>query len=495
MLRPESIKRVSDTPETRALPPAISAPPLKASKVPTLFNNNVADPPYLASQSPLRAPFAVGRPGRDVQEGIHRDRRQEQVRRRVHARRRARIDHRHVRREQRDRSVPRPRASLEERAQGDPPTGASAFEGSWIEATCDCPAATKPPFVQHKTTPGKNPSPAAPKGSCKHSCALLLWRARTLALPGDASPAPVDDDDPVPTQPAAPAAEPAPAAGAPAAVATAPPPRPAGAGGKKRRLPQSLVRAAAAAEAAAEERTAKTAKKGTAKTAKATPGGEAAAGGESGSTRKPRRADASEASGRAARVKLEPGGAGAGSAGTREPEVLEVPDPHADIIAKVKAVTDEQLLAACERIIKAEREEAAAAAARAAASVRSAPAAPAPTAASAPPAPAPSAASRPAASQAKKVDLLDDLFDFAPVPTARGGASVKPTPAPAPAPTAAATTTAVNGAGGGATGANGVNGSSSQRSGSEPASGGSGGSGPQKISLAELLGKYGMGSV
>jgi hypothetical protein len=41
MLRPESIKRVSDTPETRALPPAISAPPLKASKVPTLFNNTV----------------------------------------------------------------------------------------------------------------------------------------------------------------------------------------------------------------------------------------------------------------------------------------------------------------------------------------------------------------------------------------------------------------------------------------------------------------------
>ena len=219
-----------------------------------------------------------------------------------------------------DRYLVRVRVSRSE-TQGDPPTGASAFEGSWIEATCDCPAATKPPFVQHKTTPGKNPSPAAPKGSCKHSCALLLWRARTLALPGDASPAAVDDDDPVATQPAAPAAEPAPAAGAPAAVATAPPPRPAGAGGKKRRLPQSLVRAAAAAEAAAEERTAKTAKKGTAKTAKATPGGEAAAGGESGSTRKPRRADASEASGRAARVKLEPGGGGAGSAGTREPEV------------------------------------------------------------------------------------------------------------------------------------------------------------------------------
>ena len=219
-----------------------------------------------------------------------------------------------------DRYLVRVRVSRSE-TQGDPPTGASAFEGSWIEATCDCPAATKPPFVQHKTTPGKKPSPAAPKGSCKHSCALLLWRARTLALPGDASPAADDDTDPVATQPAAPAAEPAPAAGAPAAVATAPPPRPAGAGGKKRRLPQSLVRAAAAAEAAAEERTAKTAKKGTAKTAKGTPGGEAAAGGESGSTRKPRRADASEASGRAARVKLEPGGGGAGSAGTREPEV------------------------------------------------------------------------------------------------------------------------------------------------------------------------------
>ena len=392
-----------------------------------------------------------------------------------------------------DRYLVRVRVSVASE-RDDPPTGASAFEGSWIEATCDCPAATKPPFVQHKTTPGKKPTPAAPKGSCKHSCALLLWRARTLALPGDASPV-EPDDDPVPTQPAAPAAEPAPAAGAPAAVATAPPPRPAGAGGKKRRLPQSLVRAAAAAEAAAEERTAKTAKKGTAKTAKGTPGGEAATGGESGSTRKPRRADASEASGRAARVKREPGGGGAGSAGTREPEVLEVPNPHADIIAKVKAVTDEQLLAACERIMAAEREEAAAAVARA--PVRSAPADPAPPAASGPPAPAPTAASRPAASQAKKVDLLDDLFDFAPVPTARGGARVKPTPAPAPAPapTAAAATTAVNGAGGGANGANGANGSSSQRSGSEPASGGSGGSGPQKISLAELLGKYGMGSV
>jgi hypothetical protein len=307
-----------------------------------------------------------------------------------------------------DRYLVRVRVSRSE-TQGDPPTGASAFEGSWIEATCDCPAATKPPFVQHKTTPGKKPSPAAPKGSCKHSCALLLWRARTLALPGDASPAADDDTDPVATQPAAPAA------GAPAAVATAPPPRPAGAGGKKRRLPQSLVRAAAAAEAAAEERTAKTAKKGTAKTAKGTPGG------ESGSTRKPRRADASEASGRAARVKLEPGGGGAGSAGTREPEAVEVPNPHADIIAKVKAVTDEQLLAACERIMAAEREEAAAAVARAAAPVRSAPADPAPPAASAPAAPAPTAASRPAASQAKKVDLLDDLFDFAPVPTARGG--------------------------------------------------------------------------
>ena len=95
-----------------------------------------------------------------------------------------------------DRYLVRVRVSRSE-TQGDPPTGASAFEGSWIEATCDCPAATKPPFVQHKTTPGKNPSPAAPKGSCKHSCALLLWRARTLALPGDASPAAVDDDDPV----------------------------------------------------------------------------------------------------------------------------------------------------------------------------------------------------------------------------------------------------------------------------------------------------------
>ena len=59
--------------------------------------------------------------------------------------------------------------------------------------------------------------------------------------------------------------------------------------------PRVVVRAAEA-EAAGEDRTAKTGKKGTGKTAKAPPGGEAAAGGESGSTRKPRRADASEAS-------------------------------------------------------------------------------------------------------------------------------------------------------------------------------------------------------
>ena len=103
-----------------------------------------------------------------------------------------------------DRYLVRVRVSVASE-RDDPPTGASAFEGSWIEATCDCPAATKPPFVQHKTTPGKKPTPAAPKGSCKHSCALLLWRARTLALPGDASPV-EPDDDPVPTQPAAPAA-------------------------------------------------------------------------------------------------------------------------------------------------------------------------------------------------------------------------------------------------------------------------------------------------
>ena len=50
-----------------------------------------------------------------------------------------------------------------------------------VEASCTCPAATKPgsTFVQARA-PGEAPRPAQPKGSCKHSAALLLWRARTL---------------------------------------------------------------------------------------------------------------------------------------------------------------------------------------------------------------------------------------------------------------------------------------------------------------------------
>ena len=56
-----------------------------------------------------------------------------------------------------------------------PPQGASTFKGAWIEATCTCPAATKPPFVQHGAAA---PKIQPPEGSCKHSCALLLWRAR-----------------------------------------------------------------------------------------------------------------------------------------------------------------------------------------------------------------------------------------------------------------------------------------------------------------------------
>ena len=84
-------------------------------------------------------------------------------------------------------------------AANPPPQGASTFEGAWIEATCTCPAATKPPFVQHSAAA---PKIQPPKGSCKHSCALLLWRARTLSAPrdptaavdADADDAPVVDD-------------------------------------------------------------------------------------------------------------------------------------------------------------------------------------------------------------------------------------------------------------------------------------------------------------
>ena len=369
-----------------------------------------------------------------------------------------------------------------------PPQGASTFEGAWIEATCTCPAATKPPFVQHGAAA---PKIQPPEGSCKHSCALLLWRARTLSAPRDPTAAAVDGDvddapavdDTTATQPA----DPAPSA--------PPPPPPARAGAKRRRLPRSLVQAAAAAGSAATDRATKTARKGAAKgTAGGEGGGGGGAGGPGGAAAQ---SDASKGTS-TAQVKREPGsvagGGGAATAGaageseiggangSRQREGSEpASNPRADVVAEAKAITDEQLLAACDRATAAEK-----------AAPDAAPTAPAPTAPAAPAdpaAPAAPAAPRPP----RRKDLLDDLFDFAPVPspssgTTREGSSVEPAPAPDSVPAATISTAAVmNGA---VEGANG----SRQREGSESVSSGSGGAGgPRKISLAELLGEYGMG--
>ena len=367
-----------------------------------------------------------------------------------------------------------------------PPQGASTFEGAWIEATCTCPATTKPPFVQY----GAAAAGSSPRGSCRHSCALLLWRARTLSAPRDPTAAAaaavdgdVDDapavDDTTATQPADPHPRPR-------------PPPPPGAGRREAAPPaRSLVQAAAAAGSAATDRATKTARKGA---AKGTAGGEGG-GEEAPAAGGPRRADASKGAS-TARVKREPGsvagGGGAATAGaagesesgangSRQREDRSRRRTPAPTSSPRRAMTDEQLLAASRSATAAEKAAPDAA--------PTAPSADRPAAPAVPAAPAAPAAPRPP----RRKDLLDDLFDFAPVPspssgTTREGSSVEPAPAPDPVPAATISTAAVmNGAVGGANG-------SRQREGSEPVSSGSGGAGgPRKISLAELLGEYGMG--
>ena len=128
-----------------------------------------------------------------------------------------------------------------------------------IEASCTCPAATKPgsTFVQARA-PGEAPRPAQPKGSCKHSAALLLWRARTLAAPrpNDADvAAPGSSNKHHAPSPSTTTAEVASDARANAPRANEPSPRipPASAApiAKRRRLAPSLVESAAAMNDAA----------------------------------------------------------------------------------------------------------------------------------------------------------------------------------------------------------------------------------------------------
>jgi len=141
-------------------------------------------------------------------------------------------------------------------------------EAPLVDVSCTCPAAkaqarggAPPQFGARTAAPPK----AQPPRSCKHSAALLLWRARTLAadVDPDASRAETTaatrtttterpDERPDDTRPAEREKNEA------ASLRAPPPPRPAAApprsNAKRRRLPPSLARSAAAAAEAAAKR-------------------------------------------------------------------------------------------------------------------------------------------------------------------------------------------------------------------------------------------------
>ena len=356
-----------------------------------------------------------------------------------------------------------------------PPQGASTFEGAWIEATCTCPAATKPPFVQHGAAA---PKLQPPEGSCKHSCALLLWRARTLSAPRDPTAAAVDGDvddapavdDTTATQPAdpAPSAPPLPPGAGGRGGAAAAVPRPGGGRGGVRR------------DGSRDEDGEEGCGEGD--------GGEGRGGGASGpgaaaqsdASKGVDRAGEAEPGRSPAAAARDRGGGGErdrGANGPRQREGRAMANPR-DVAAEAKATRRRS------RPRRATGRRRGGGRMQRRPPQRRPPQQPAALAA-----PAAPAAPRPP----RRKDLLDDLFDFAPVPspssgTTREGSSVEPAPAPDPVPAATISTAAVmNGA---VEGANG----SRQREGSESVSSGSGGAGgPRKISLAELLCEYGMG--
>ena len=156
-------------------------------------------------------------------------------------------------------------------------------EAPLVDVSCTCPAAkaqarggAPPQFGARTAAPPK----AQPPRSCKHSAALLLWRARTLAadVDPDASRAEttaatrtttterpderLDDERPAERE-----------KNEAASLRAPPPPRPAAApprsNAKRRRLPPSLAQSAAAAAEAAAKRARR-------------PAGESAGGGRGG---------------------------------------------------------------------------------------------------------------------------------------------------------------------------------------------------------------------
>ena len=229
-----------------------------------------------------------------------------------------------------------------------------------VDVSCTCPAARAlarggapaPPFGARTAEPPR----AQPPRSCKHSTALLLWRARTLAAvadPHDVSIGPVAKRAPlandartrhaertVPERPGRRAEPPAPAPERRSANA---PPRPVAA--KKRRLPPSLVQSASAAAEAAAKRARTPAASGVA----CAVGGSAVVRERAEATATNAAPSACRASAAPVLVKREPGPRPGPT-----PVPLDAPLSRADreIVAKVQTVSDAALLDAARRAMR-----------------------------------------------------------------------------------------------------------------------------------------------
>ena len=338
-------------------------------------------------------------------------------------------------------------------------------EASLVEVSCTCPAARAQAFrgdaqeTRFGARPAAPVSVAQPPRSCKHSTALLLWRARTLAAVADpdaslllktgggleATDVSVDEARRETHERTATTRELSerPARSEAPARRSAPPPRPAVPPAKKRRLPPSLAQSAAAAAEAAAGRAKRPAGD--------TPSREdpedrvAAVRERKGKGKEKETPEASRARGGAApvAVKREPGlGDAAPAPGTTTSPGVSLSRADREVVAKAQTIGDAALLDAARRAMRGAARGAAEGAAEAPASraarddaLSAARGAPEPRAPSPPRERA--AILPPPLSQKGAAPAMKDMFaSFLPAafkaPT--GAAASAPASAPAPAP-------------------------------------------------------------
>lgn len=332
-----------------------------------------------------------------------------------------------------------------------------------VEVSCTCPAARARAFrgdaqeihPRFGARPAAPVSVAQPPRSCKHSTALLLWRARTLAAEADpdaATDVSVDEargetheNERTTTRELS--ERPAPR--------SAPPPRPAvPPAKKKRRLPPSLAQSAAAAAEAAAGRAKRPAGDSS---SREDPEDRVAAVRERKGKGKEKETPASRARGGAApvAVKREPGlgdAAAAGDAGENAPAPgtttkhsgVSLSRADREVVAKAQTIGDAALLDAARRAMRGAARGAAEGAAEAPASraarddaLSAARGAPEPLRAPSPPRDLTAAILPPPRSQKGTAPAMKDMFaSFLPAafkaPT--GAAASAPASAPAPAP-------------------------------------------------------------